>query len=602
MRAILWRLTLSVCSAIVPTALSLSAQVHSDLPTDSAVDVIWGEKIPMRDGIALNATVYRPHAQAGPLPVLFTLTPYMSDTYHERGMYFARNGYVFALVDSRGRGNSGGDFAPFVNDGRDGYDAVEWLARQSWCNGKVGMWGGSYSGFNQWTTLAEAPPHLATIVPVASAYPAIDMPMVNNIHDPYWIQWFALVEGRTLNTNFSEDHSFWEEKFRQLFLNHLPFEQLDRLAGMPSAGFQEWLKHPSVDEYWERMTPGEAQYRRMRIPILTITGEYDRAQPGALAFYSRHIQYGDSESAAKHYLIIGPWDHSGTRTPRAEIGGLSFGSASTLDMNKLHKEWYDWTLKNGARPEFLKNRVAYYVGGAEQWEYASELSGVSKGYRILYLHSSGNAGDLSTSGLLNEQIPRAENPDHYTYDPMDVRPATLEGDNVSFGWWPGHSLAITGQSLASSINGNGLIYQTAPFSQDTKLAGFPGFSGWMAIDSPDTDFQVMLYEIKPDGQSIALSVDRMRARYRESLKRETPVKPGELNQYQFKSFTFVCRRISKDSRLRLVITSPNSIFAEKNYNAGGVVTRESGKDSHVAHVTLYHDAQHPSRLDVPLGN
>jgi predicted acyl esterase len=124
----------------------------------------------------------------------------------------------------------------------------------------------------------------------------------------------------------------------------------------------------------------------------------------------------------------------------------------------------------------------------------------------------------------------------------------------------------------------------------------------MAIDSPDTDFQVMLYEIKPDGQSIALSVDRMRARYRESLKRETPVKPGELNQYEFKSFTFVCRRISKDSRLRLVITSPNSIFAEKNYNAGGVVTRESGKDSHVAHVTLYHDAQHPSRLDVPLGN
>jgi uncharacterized protein len=602
MRVILWSLTLLVCSVIVPATLSLTAQVHSDLPTDSAVDVIWGEKIPMRDGIALNATIYRPHAQTGPLPVLFTLTPYMSDTYHERGMYFARNGYVFVLVDSRGRGNSGGDFAPFVNDGRDGYDAVEWLARQSWCNSKVGMWGGSYSGFNQWTTLAEAPPHLATIVPVASAYPAIDMPMVNNIHDPYWIQWFALVEGRTLNTNFSEDHSFWEEKFRQLFVNHLPFEQLDRLAGMPSAGFQEWLKHPSVDEYWERMAPGEAQYRRMRIPILTITGEYDRAQPGALAFYSRHMQYGGSETAAKHYLIIGPWDHSGTRTPRAEIGGLSFGPASTLDMNKLHKEWYDWTLKSGAKPEFLKDRVAYYAGGAEQWEYASELSGVSKVYRTLYLHSSGSAGDLSTSGLLNEQIPRAESPDHYTYDPMDVRPATLERDNVSFGWWPGHSLAITGQNLASSINGNGLIYHTAPFSQDTKLAGFPGFSAWMAIDAPDTDFQVMLYEIKPDGQSIALSVDRMRARYRESLKRETPVKPGELNQYEFKSFTFVCRRISKDSRLRLVITSPNSIFAEKNYNAGGVVTRESGKDSHVAHVTLYHDAQHPSRLDVPLGN
>jgi predicted acyl esterase len=99
--------------------------------------VTWGAKIPMRDGVRLNATLYRPHGSKEALPVIFTMTPYISDTYHDRAMYFARNGYVFALVDVRGRGNSEGHFEPFVSDGRDGHDVVEWLARQPWCTGKV---------------------------------------------------------------------------------------------------------------------------------------------------------------------------------------------------------------------------------------------------------------------------------------------------------------------------------------------------------------------------------------------------------------------------------------------------------------------------------
>jgi len=600
MRGIVRRLTFLSCCTIFLVA-RLAGQAQSDSRTETAVDILWGQKIPIRDGISLNATVYRPHAQADRLPVIFTLTPYVSDTYHERGMYFARNGYVFALVDSRGRGNSGGEFAPFMNDGRDGYDVVEWLAGQPWSNGRVGMWGGSYSGFNQWATAREFPPHLTTIVPVASAYPGKNMPMVNNVHDPYWIQWFALVEGRTLNTNFSEDNSLWEEKFRELFVDHLAFEQLDRLAGTPSPAFQEWLRHPSLDDYWERMVPSGAQYGRMRIPILTITGQYDRAQPGALAFYFQHMQYGEGDAASKHYLIIGPWDHSGTRTPRAEIGGLRFGPDSIVDLNKLHKEWYDWTLKSGPRPEFLKNRVAYYVGGAEQWEYTNNLLRVADKQLSMYLHSSGTASDLATAGLLNEQTAGGEGPDRYTYDPLDVRSAKVEHDNVNFGWWPGHVLSITGQNLASNIRGDGLIYQSMQLLEEARIIGFPRLTAWIAIDTPDTDFQVMLYEIKPDGHSIALSVDRMRARYRESFKEEKLVKPGQINRYEFQSFSFVCRQISKGSRLRLVLTSPNSIFAEKNYNAGGMVTRESGKDARLAHITLYHDAEHPTRLDLPLG-
>ncbi len=135
-------------------------------------DIRWGVKIPMRDKVELNATLYLPHASDGSvpkLPVVFTLTPYISDTYHPRGAYFASHGYVFALVDVRGRGNSGGEFEPFAQEPPDGHDVVEWLAQQPFCDGKVAMWGGSYGGYCQWATAKEFPPHLATIVPVAAS-------------------------------------------------------------------------------------------------------------------------------------------------------------------------------------------------------------------------------------------------------------------------------------------------------------------------------------------------------------------------------------------------------------------------------------------------
>ena len=140
------------------TVLALSTLRAQD------VDMLWGVKIPMRDGVHLNATVFKPKAMPAPLPVVFTLTPYIADSYEDRASYFARHGYVFALVDVRGRGNAEGAFEPFANEARDGYDIVEWLARQPWPNGKVAMWGGSYAGFDQWATLKEHPPHLATIV------------------------------------------------------------------------------------------------------------------------------------------------------------------------------------------------------------------------------------------------------------------------------------------------------------------------------------------------------------------------------------------------------------------------------------------------------
>src|SRR5205823_1130272 len=157
----------SLLTAALCVGLAKNIIAESLTPTPSPAqppadyDLRWGVKIPLRDKVELNATLYLPKTPDGSppkTPVIFTLTPYISDTYHERGAYFASHGYVFALVDVRGRGNSGGEFEPFTNEPRDGHNVVEWLAKQPFCDGKVAMWGGSYAGFDQWATAKEFPP------------------------------------------------------------------------------------------------------------------------------------------------------------------------------------------------------------------------------------------------------------------------------------------------------------------------------------------------------------------------------------------------------------------------------------------------------------
>jgi hypothetical protein len=548
----------------------------------------------MRDGIKLNATVYRPSGQEGRLPVLFTLTPYIADSYHDRAMYFARNGYVFALVDCRGRGNSEGVFRSNEQEAKDGFDTVEWLARQPWSDGKVAMWGGSYAGDAQWATLKEFPPHLKTIVPAAAAFAAVDFPFWRNIWYAFDVQWFTYVAGVTGNANLFQDSSFWIDKFRRLYLNHLPFAQLDTLTGGPSASFQEWLKHPIPDAYWDAMVPTDADFARMDLPILTITGHYDDDQPGAMEYYRRHMRLSSDPARGKHYLLMGPWDHSGTRTPKKEVGGLTFGDASLVDLNAIHKAWYDWTMKGGPNPEFLKKRVTYYVAGAEEWRYADTLKEVTASRKALYLSSrEGQANDVYHSGTLGEDAPLDSEPDRYTYDPLDTRPAELEREEIR-NW-------ITDARYALNLFDNGLVYHSEPFAEAAELCGHVRLVAWLSLDVPDTDFRVDLYEIKSDGTSIRLTQDLMRARYRESLRKERLVRPGVVERYEFSGFPFFCRRIAKGSRLRLVLTCPNSIFLQKNYNGGGVVAKESGKDARTAHVALYHDASRPSFLDIPIG-
>ncbi len=551
--------------SILPAAFFLAlvansiAQTPAPAPSPSPVkppadyDLRWAVKIPMRDKVELNATLYLPKMSDGSppkAPVIFTLTPYISDSYHARAAYFASHGYVFALVDVRGRGNSAGEFEAFAHESEDGHDVVEWLAQQPFCDGKVAMWGGSYAGFDQWATAKEFPPHLATIVPVAAPHPPLDYPSYQNVGETYDVQWFTFTSGRAGQQNLFGDQKFWRTKFLDAYKKHIPFKDLDSFVGNPSANFQRILKHPMADAYYDAMVP-----------------------------------------------TIDP----GTRTPTDEVAGIKFGSAAIVDLNDLHRQWYDWTMKNGVRPEFLKDQVAYYLlapgntGANGEWKYADSLETLTANPRTFYLDSkNGDANGVFRSGTLTEKKP-SEAADRCVYDPLD----TGRGENVE-GVEPNEKTAGIDQRFPLSIGKDGLVYHTDPLRAETPLIGCPKLSLWISMDTPDTDFEADLYEIQPDGTSIALWSDIRRLRYRESLREAKLVKPGEIVKCDFDPGLFVARRLMKGSRLRLVISSPNSIFWQKNYNSGGVVADETAKDARTCHVKMYHDATHASALQLPL--
>jgi putative CocE/NonD family hydrolase len=572
-------------------------------PQRVGVRMQWGVKIPLRDGVHLNATLYLPNGPTTPSPSIFTLTPYVGQTSHDQGVYFAAHGYPFLTVDVRGRGNSEGDFRPLIQEASDGYDVVEWLAQQPYCNGQVTMWGGSYTGYDQWVTAKECPPHLATIVPTASAYLGVDFPIRNNISSPYLMQWLTLVSGRTLQDRiFWNNERFWRGRYRQWLESGTPFKTLDTFLGNPSPIFQEWIAHPQQDAYWDRYNPTANDYSRICLLILTITGIYDSDQPGALRHYREHLKHSSAEIRARHYLVIGPWDHAGTRAPQAEFCGIKVGPAGLLDLGKLHLEWYAWTMQGGAKPEFLQKNVAYYVMGADKWRYADTLETITAEHRRFYLDSAGSASRVFASGILGNEAGTGD-ADRYVYDPRDTGTAEVEAastDPLSLRpTFPTDN--VRDQTLVFANEGKQLLYHSAPFESDAEISGFFKLTAWIAIDQPDTDFRATAYEIGLDGSSILLTTDCIRARYREGLREPKLIHTADPLRYDFECFTFVSRQIGKGSRLRLVIGPINSIYFEKNYNSGGIVSEETMNDARSVTVRLFHDESHPSALYVPLG-
>ncbi len=565
----------ALCGAAWGQASDKAADTGSALP----YRIHWGVKIPLRDGVLLDATVFRPVSDK-PVPVVLTLTPYTADRFEDVGAYFAAHGYAFASVDDRGRGNSAGKFVLWQGEGVDGHDVVEWLAKQSWTDGQVAMWGGSYGGKNQWMIAGEAPHGLKTIAPASAGIAGQNIGMnEGNLFLGLDMNWLLTMMGHTANNNGGLDQAYWKGVYEEAGNGLVPYRDLDTLAGWPNAMWQEWMRHPARDAYWDAASTAEAKYARMTLPTLSITGEYDTSETGTLEFRQKQL---DAVKGVESYLVVGPWDHPGSRVPKQRLGGLDFSPAAVLDVKALHVAWYDHVMKGGPLPAFLKDRVVYFVTGSNRWETAPTLEAATGRVETLFLSSAGtSAGSVAQHGELVVKA-EAQSADSYVYDP------SLPGRNEGFeGGEMVTANYLTDAGLMRRIDGDGLVYDTAAMDAPSDLVGIPKITLMLSMDVPDTDIRAALYEVKADGSVVFLAQDLVRARYRKSLRQEELVKPGVVEAYKFEHFNFVARTLAKGSVLRLVIVPQGASFqGERNRNSGKPVADETAADNRVAHVSV----------------
>jgi len=254
---------------------------HQETParrTDYEVKIEFNERVRMRDGIELSVDVYSP-AVVGQFPVILTRTPYNKSTERGNhltiGRYFASRGYVYVAMDVRGRGDSDGVFVPYRNEGPDGFDSIEWCAKQPWSNGRVGTIGSSYLGYDQWLAALQQPPHLTTmIVLVTPPDPFVESP--TGLQSPSYLSWYHLLLGHTLHNAAAVD-------WNALYL-HLPLSTMDEAGGFHAPYWQDILNHPGINSWWEPLIY-QNKFDRVKLPILHVSGWYDDEQAGAVMNY-----------------------------------------------------------------------------------------------------------------------------------------------------------------------------------------------------------------------------------------------------------------------------------------------------------------------------
>ncbi len=564
--------------------------------------------IPVRDGTELEAWITKPSNLAVRVPTILTLTQYDIDggRHGDEAGYYARRGYAFVQAYVRGRGRSGGDKSDNLGTGvgRDGYDLVEWIAAQPWSDGRVVMFGGSFVGMTQWRTATQIPPHLAAIAPYVPIYPGWDVPNTNGIPQAWTAVIIGYVAGRSLNSGFFRNRGYWQGKMLEHYAAYRPFNELSDAIGIAPDDWsmqdeqgkrmpfmQMWLAHVGDAAFNLAAEPKPEDYARMKFPVLTVTGYYDDDQPGSLRYYRGHTAHAPAEAVARHYLVIGPWDHGGSQEPSGVIGGVAIAQAAVIDMPKLHADWYDFVLDRGPRPALLRDRVAYFMLGADQWRYANTLEAASSGKELTFFleDAAGTPRDVFHSGQLAAKPRTAEPPAIVVSDPHELPELDVAG----------YAAKEDLSSQFRAFQKRAITFHSEPFAHDTEVAGQMRLTLVCAADAPDFDLWTQVLMVLADGSTVRLGEDIRRARFRNDQFKEELLRPGQPVEIPFE-FNWLARRIPAGARLRLTIAPLNSPNYQKNFNSGGRIGFENVNSSRIATIKIFHDARRGSRLMLPL--
>ena len=269
--------------------------------------------IKTKEGATLSAIIVRKRGVTTPQPTALCFNIY-TDFSLNLARTAAAHGYVGVTAETRGKRLSPDEIDPYEHVAQDAYGVIDWISKQPWSNGKVGMYGGSYSGFAQWAATKRLHPALKTIVPYVANNPGNGLPMENNIFLFVNYAWaFYVTNNKYIDNETYFDRKRWDTLNEKWYQSGRSYRHIDKVDGTPNKWLQRWLQHPSYDKYWQDMVPYKDEFAKINIPVLTITGYYDDGQQSALHYLKEHYKYNKK---ADHYLIIGPYDHFGAQTPR----------------------------------------------------------------------------------------------------------------------------------------------------------------------------------------------------------------------------------------------------------------------------------------------
>ncbi len=525
---------------------------------------------PMRDGIRLSNDVYLPD-ELEAAPAVLVRTPYDNTRtdFVSWARRFTAHGYAFIVQDTRGRGDSDGIFTPWADDFDDGYDTVEWVAAQPWCNGKVGMVGGSYMAWVQWTAAARRPPHLATLVTSGSPGRWFrDWPFR---FGAFWaedyVEWVNRISGRSYQPAELID---WTDLHQ-----HRQPRTMDVTLGRPMPHWQECLDHTSLDAFWQRLAI--TGYEHMDPPALHITGWFDACAPGEFHHFQEMVRH--SPAADRQSLLLGAWGHYGAcSTGQAMAGALDFGLEASVDMQAIWLSWFDRWLKE--IPGEPWPAVRYFAMGANAWRTADAWPPSDAGQRAFYLNSDGMLTLDPAVGAASAT---------FIYDPADPTPATETLSSAPLD-------EISPRDLAFLEHRSDLLVYSSELAHEAwEIAGPVHAVLHFSSSAFDTDVAVVLADVDPAGRSVLISHGILRAPFRASLSDPTPLVPGQRYELPIE-LADLGHVIQPGHRLRLIVASALFPYYHPNPNTGASLGEEGDGEYAVATQTLFTGAATPSRL------
>jgi uncharacterized protein len=522
------------------------------------------------DGATICASVARPRSAGRKLPALMQFTIYADSVGTLRDILLtAAHGYAGVVGFTRGKACGTGAIAPYATDGRDAAAVIGWIARQPWSDGRVGMYGGSYSGFTTWAAAKYAPPALKAIMAGASAAPGIDVPMEGNVFLNFLYPWpFYTANNRWLDNETYNDFARWNRLNRTWYTSGRPYRELEKIDGSPNPIFAQWISHPSLDSYWRSFLPQGKDYARINIPVLQTAG-YFFGGPGAAVYYFReHYKYNPR---ARHYLLLGPYDHlqaqRGVVTLQSDtatyIAGYEIDPAAGIDIiGRLRYAWFDHVLKGAPRPALLTDRVNYEMPGANVWRHAPSIAAMSNGKLRMFLTASRSGKTHSLTRVRGDSrssvIQTLDLADRSDID------APLVGGLLDSAIDTSHAVTFVSEPLRDSVDVAGLL------------------SGHLEVvaNRRDFDFVMTVYELLPGGRYFQIAPFTLRASYAGNGSERRLLTPGKVESLDFgNGFRMMARRAGRGSRIVLTVSIPKNARQQINYGTGKDVSDESIADA-----------------------